>query len=127
MISATKSSGCIPQLTLVMGVVIVAVMAFQSPNKSTSIKGGIKAEGIRWTPDYSLTYLKDKYSVSYTQAEWQAELDTLRMFQNVVGYQLSRQEADQWQIIILRMQQRFVAQLQPQIMAELKKDSTKNK
>lgn len=113
MISETKRSGCIPQLTLVMGIVIVAVMAFQSPNRTVTGKGPLK--------------FSDHYSVVHTQQEWQAELDTLRMFQNLVGYQLSRQEADQWQIIILRMQQRFVAQLQPQIMAELKKDSTNKK
>lgn len=110
MISSTKSSGCIPQLTLVMGIVIVAVMAFQSKGKGKA------------------TYEPaNVYSVEHTLPEWQSELDTLQSFQNVVGYQMSREQSEQWQLVVQRMKQRLINQLQPQIMAELKKDSTKPK
>jgi hypothetical protein len=73
------------------------------------------------------------YTVSHTQKDWQHELDTLRMFQNAIGYQLSRQESDQWQLVCARMQQRIIAQVSSQLQAEAakeaaeKKDSTKHK
>lgn len=65
------------------------------------------------------------YSVSHTQDGWQAELDTLRMFQNVVGYPLTREVSDQWQAAIIRMQQRIISQVQPQMMEEQRKEAAK--
>lgn len=72
------------------------------------------------------------YSVSYTAESWQAELDTLRMIQNVVGYPLTREVSDQYQSVIIRMQQRITSQIVPQIQQEhrnesIKLDSIKNK
>lgn len=112
MISTTKRSGCIPAIAFLMCIVIAGVMAFQ-PNRTATGNNSQLRLGV--------------YTVTHTQSEWQAELDTLRAFQNIVGYQMSRETSEQWQLVAQRMQQRLIIQLQPQIMAELKKDSTKNK
>lgn len=72
------------------------------------------------------------YPVRHSQEEWQAELDTLRMIQNVIGYPLTREVSDQYQSVLIRMQQRITSQVQPQLQEEArreaaKKDSTSHK
>jgi hypothetical protein len=58
------------------------------------------------------------YIVSHTPTEWQSELDTLAMVQRSIGYALNRQESDQFQAAIARMQQRIIDQVKPQILAD---------
>lgn len=65
------------------------------------------------------------YSVTYTQESWQAELDTLRMIQNVIGYPLTREVSDQYQSVLIRMQQRITSQIVPQLQEEARKESAK--
>ena len=86
-----------------------------------------------WLLSFQKPPMPKGYAVTHTQEEWQHELDTLHMFQNAIGYQLSRQESDQWQLVCARMQQRIIAQVSTQMQADAakeaaqKKDTTKHK
>lgn len=80
-----------------------------------------------WLVSFQKKAAPKVYTVTHTQEDWQHELDTLSMFQNAIGYQLSRQESDQWQQVAFRMKQRIIVQVSAQLQVEAAKDSTKPK
>lgn len=65
------------------------------------------------------------YNVSHTPNDWQRELDTLSMLQNTIGYPLNRETSDSYQAAIIRMKQRIIEQVAPQIAADTVKPKSK--
>ena len=97
MISVTKRSGCIPQLTLVMGIVIVAVMAFQSKS-ATSEK---------------------QYHVTFTPDEWQMRLQFLDNAKQIMSKStLPANVVSQWSDSLTKFEAEIAAQVQKQMSAD---------
>lgn len=114
MISVTKRSGCIPQLTLVMGIVIVAVMAFQKKTK-TDIEIGYPNKAISGS-NVELHLGEKQYHVTLTPDEWQMRLQFLDNAKQIMAKStLPSNVVSQWSDSLTKFQQEIVAQVQKQM------------